>query len=251
MQNWEEGLVSVVTPVHNAEKYIRQTIASVQAQTYPHWEMVVVDDGSTDESTDIVKNAALQDSRIRLIPQKNRGVAEARNRGMQEAKGRYLAFLDSDDLWKPQKLEKQLALLTKKNAGFCYGACDVIDENGEPTGQIRSVPEEITYKKLLWGNVIPCLTVLVDRNITGEFSMPRMGHEDYATWLTVIKELPAAYGINEPLGSYRVNRGSVSANKIRAMRWTWRIYRENQKLPVHKSIFYVLGHGVQAVWKRK
>lgn len=250
MSNWDETLVSVITPMYNAQKYILDTIASVQAQTYSRWEMIIVDDGSADGSVEAVREAAAKDSRIRLIRQENSGVAAARNRGIKAAKGRYLAFLDSDDLWRPEKLERQLALMEKQNCGFCYTACDVINDSGRPTGQVRRVPERITYQKLLWGNVIPCLTVVVDRSMTGEFAMPKMGHEDYATWLTVLKRLPEAWGINEVLGSYRVNSSSVSANKVRAMRWTWRIYRDNQKLPVYKSIFYLMGHGLQAVRKR-
>lgn len=250
MSETEEKLVSVITPLYNAKAYIEKTIASVQAQTYGNWEMIVIDDGSTDGSAELVKKCMEKDERIHLVSQKNSGVAAARNHGMKVAKGRYLAFLDSDDLWKPEKLSRQLAFMEEKDCGFCYSGCDVIDETGKPTGQVRKVPEYLTYQKYLWGNVVPCLTVLVDRTRTGDFEMPAMGHEDYATWLTVVRKLGEAYGINEPLASYRINRGSVSSNKLRAMRWTWHIYRDSQKLPVYKSALYLMGHAIQAVRKR-
>ena len=141
--------------------------------------------------------------------------------------------------------------MKEKQCAFVYGACDVIDENGEAQNKVRHVPEHITYEELLWGNVIPCLTVLVDREKTGPFSMPKMGHEDYATWLTVLKNVKEAYGIDEVLGSYRVNRNSVSGKKLRTIRWTWNIYRKNQKLPVYKSFLYLLGHLTQAARKMR
>jgi glycosyltransferase involved in cell wall biosynthesis len=191
-----------------------------------------------------------QDARIRLIQQENGGVAAARNRGMREAEGQFLAFLDSDDLWKPEKLEYQLAFMREKQCVFSYAACDVIDENGDAVSKVRHVPEKITYNTLLKGNVIPCLTVVLDRNGVEEFSMPKMGHEDYAAWLNILKKIPVAYGTDRVLGSYRVNRKSVSANKLRTIGWTWRIYRENQKLSVFKSIRYLAGHLSQAVRKR-
>ncbi|MGN0428123.1 MAG: glycosyltransferase family 2 protein [Agathobacter sp.] len=248
----EQKLVSIVTPMYQAKRYIRQTIESVQSQTYPDWEMIIVDDCSTDGCAEIVKQMAKKDARIRYICQPNNmGVAQARNTAMEHAKGRYLAFLDSDDLWTGEKLAKQMALMQKENAAFVFAGCEVIDENGNRMHKIRQVPEKITYEKLLWGNVIPCLTVLVDREKTGDFRMPRMGHEDYAAWLTIFKKIKIGYGINEVLGYYRVNRNSVSGRKLRTIRWTWNIYRKNQGLPVVKSFFYLLGHLTQAMRKMR
>lgn len=247
-----QGLVSIITPMYNAERYIEQTIESVQKQTYPNWEMIVMDDLSDDGCAEIVQELARVDARIKYfcVDEKS-GVAKARNAAMQQASGQYLAFLDSDDLWRKDKLERQLTLMQEKNCAFVYGGCDVIDENGKPQNKVRHVPEHITYQEFLWGNVIPCLTVLIDREKTGDFRMPVMGHEDYATWLTLMRGVGEAYGIDEVLGSYRVNRNSVSGNKLRTIRWTWNIYRKNQKLPVHKSFLYLMGHLMQAMRKMR
>ena len=248
----ERGLVSIITPMYNAQKYIEKTIQSVQEQTFLNWEMIVMDDCSTDESAKIVKCMAEKDSRIRYFCNEiNVGVAETRNHAMEAANGQYFAFLDSDDLWVPDKLERQLALLEEKCCAFTYAGCDVIDENGNAIQKVRHVPEYITYKKLLWGNVIPCLTVLIDREKTPPFQMPKIGHEDYATWLTVFKDIGEGYGIDEVLGHYRVNRNSVSGNKLRTIKWTWNIYRNNQGINPVKSVCYLFGHLFQAAKKMR
>lgn len=247
-----QGLVSIITPMYNAKRYIEKTIESVQRQTYQNWEMIVMDDLSEDGCTEIVKEYAAVDARIKYfcVSEKS-GVAKTRNAAMQQATGQYLSFLDSDDLWQPDKLERQIVLMQEKQCAFVYGGCDVIDENGEPQNKVRHVPEHVTYEELLWGNVIPCLTVLVDREKTGDFQMPVMGHEDYATWLNVLKKVSEAYGIDSVLGSYRVNRNSVSGKKLRTIRWTWNIYRKNQKLSVYKSFLYLMGHLMQAARKMR
>lgn len=248
---WNQELVSIITPMYNAGRYIGEAIESVQRQTYPNWEMIIMDDLSDDGSAEIVQEYAKADGRIRYFRETVKsGVAKGRNDAMKLAGGRYLAFLDSDDLWKPKKLEKQLSFLKNRRCAFTYAACDVVDENSVATSKVRHVPPKITYEKLLWGNVIPCLTVLLDREFVGEFSMPEIGHEDYAAWLTIFRKIPAAYGIDEILGSYRINNQSVSANKLRTIGWTWNIYRRNQKLPAYKSFFYLIGHLTQAMRKR-
>lgn len=245
-------LVSIITPMYNASRYIAHTIAAVQKQTYTNWEMIILDDLSEDDGPQIVQEYAAKDERIRYYRADEKcGVAKARNEAIQRAKGRYIAFLDSDDLWKPEKLEKQINFMKEKQSAFSFTACGVIDENGKSLNKVRHVPEQITYEELLHGNVIPCLTVIIDKEQVGEIAMPQMGHEDYATWLTIIKELPEAHGMNETLGYYRVNRNSVSSNKARAVRWTWDIYRKNQKISVVKSAYYLAGHILQAMKKRK
>lgn len=248
----ENELVSVIMPMYNSEKYIAQAIDSVRNQTCTNWEIIVMDDLSTDRSVEIVKEYTHRDGRIRYYQENEKsGVAKARNDAMRQARGRYLAFLDSDDMWMPEKLERQLEFMKEKNAAFVYSGCDVVDENGNDTGKMRNVPEQINYRKLLHGNVIPCLTVLIDKSVTGDFQMPQMGHEDYAAWLTILRQIPDAYGINEPLAMYRENSQSVSANKFRAIKWAWNVYRKNQKLPVYKSVWYLAGHITQALKKRR
>lgn len=246
----EQGLVSIITPMYNAKQYIEATMESVIAQTYENWEMLIVDDGSTDGSDSLVEKYQKKDKRIRYIYQDNEGVSAARNRGIMDARGEFLAFLDSDDLWYPKKLEKQVALMREKGIGFSYTACDVIDAKGRLTGKIRQVPERLRYENYLNGNVIPCLTVMLDRKQVGKVEMPKMGHEDYATWLTVMKDLGEAYGINEVLGSYREMKTSLSGNKFKAVKWTWNVYRKSQHLSVWKSAKYLCGHVMQAVRKR-
>lgn len=247
----KETLVSIITPMYNAGRYVAKTIESVLAQTYPDWEMIIVDDCSTDGCDKIVKEYQDADSRIHYCVQpRNLGVAEARNRAIALAKGRYLAFLDSDDLWKPEKLEKQIMFLQKRQAAFVFSACDVIDGEDRTAGKVRQVPETVTYKDLLRGNVIPCLTVVLDRQKTGDVVMPKIPHEDYAAWLSVLREQRTAYGLMEPLASYRVADTSVSADKRKAMRWTWQIYHDYLKLGTLKSIYCFVNYVAAAVKKR-
>lgn len=250
MQN-KDKLVSIITPLYNGEKYIQKTIESVQNQTYKEWEMIIVDDCSSDHGPDIVLELASQDSRIRYYRNEtNKKAAMTRNRAIELSKGRYIAFLDSDDLWKPDKLEKQIGLLWKKNAAFCYSACEVIDENDVPNGKIRHVPEQLNYKQLLKGNVIPCLTVVLDKEKFSHISMPDIGHEDYATWLNLLRGCGIAYGIDEVLGSYRIVENSLSGNKVTAAKWTWRIYREYLGLSILESSYYFGNYILGAIKKR-
>ena len=250
MQN-KDKLVSIITPLYNGEKYIRKTIESVLNQTYQDWEMVVVDDCSMDRGPDIVLEMASVDSRIRYYRNEtNKKVALTRNRAIELSEGRYIAFLDSDDLWKPDKLEKQIRLMEEQNAAFCYSACEVIDESSAPTGKVRHVPTQMSYKQLLKGNVIPCLTVVLDRKQFSHITMPDIGHEDYATWLALLQRCGIAYGIDEVLASYRVAENSLSGNKITAAKWTWRIYREHLGLPLLESTYYFVNYILGALKKR-
>ena len=247
----EEGLVSVITPMYNAEKLIAKTIESVQAQTYQNWEMVIVDDVSTDGGSKIVGEYAQADSRIRYLRhESNQGVSKTRNTALQNARGQYVAFLDSDDLWKPDKLEKQLAFMKEQGASFCYCACRVIGQDGQSAGKTRYVPPSRNYGELLKGNVIPCLTVVLDRKQIQNIHMPDMPHEDYGAWLDILKTGITAYGLNEVLAEYRVSGGSVSGNKLAAAKWTWDIYRRQQGLGIVKSCLCFGHYVVGAVRKR-
>lgn len=247
----DRELVSVITPMYNAEKYIAKTIESVQAQTYENWEMIIVDDVSTDQSAQIVQQYAAEDTRIKYLRhEKNAGVARARNTALKAAQGRYVAFLDSDDLWKNEKLEKQLLFMQSKGAAFLYTACEIIDENGNVTGKVRHVPASQNYEELLKGNAVPCLTVILDRSQIDKVEMPEIPHEDYAAWLDILKKGITAYGIDEVLAQYRVNNSSLSGNKMQAARWTWDIYRKQQKLGIMKSSYCFVCYIIAAVLKR-
>jgi teichuronic acid biosynthesis glycosyltransferase TuaG len=233
-------LISIITPMYNSSRYITDTIKSVLEQDYENWELIIVDDCSVDNSYEIVQEFAQKDPRIVLIMQKyNQGTAAARNKALSIAKGRFIAFLDSDDLWKPNKLKLQIDFMKSKNIAFSYSAYEKINDRGENLNKLIKVPNKINYKRLLKSNVIGCLTVIIDRNIAGDFKMPKVRYEDYATWLEIIKREKYAYGINESLAIYRVSDNSYSSNKIKALKWTWNIYRKNQKFNRVKSCYYM------------
>lgn len=247
----DEKLISIVTPVYNAQDTIAETIESVLAQTYENWEMILVDDCSTDDSGKIILDYADKDSRIRYFKQEtNQGVANARNTAIGKVKGRYLAFLDSDDLWYRDKLEKQLQFMKENAVVFCYTACEIIDKYGKPTGKTRYVPPKADYEQLLKGNYIPCLTVMIDRKVVYVPKMLSIPHEDYVLWLDILKDLHVAYGINEVLAKYRVNKHSVSSNKIKAAVWTWNIYRNIEQLSFKESCYCFICYLFRAVRKR-
>jgi glycosyltransferase involved in cell wall biosynthesis len=251
-----EGLVSIITPLYNNERYIEGTIRSVLDQTYEQWEMIIVDDASTDGGAAVVRNytdkaSPCYDSRIRYYRNAvNSGVAATRNQAIELAGGRYIAFLDSDDLWQPEKLAKQLALMRETHTGFCYGGCGVIDENGSNLHRDRSVPARIDYRELLKGNQIPCLTVLLDRTVVEHIRMPSIPHEDYATWLDILRtHAITACGVQEVLADYRVGKPSVSSGKGKAARWTWDIYRKYLGLPFWECVYCFCWYAIRALGK--
>lgn len=247
-----EGLVSVIMPMYNAQQYIAMTIDSVIAQTYENWEMIIVDDCSVDGCDEIVKNYIKKDNRIHYYRnEQNMGVAATRNCAIMYARGQYIAFLDSDDLWKPDKLKKQLVLMKNEECSFCYGSCEVINQNGMDIGKTRIVPSTINYRQLLKGNDIPCLTVVIDRGQIPDIIMPQIPHEDYATWLTLLKDYHIiAYGIQDVIAVYRERIGSVSGKKGHAMRWTWNIYRDYLNLSYWQSVVCFVNYMWKAIKKR-
>lgn len=233
-------LVSIITPAYNAEKYISYTIDSVISQTYKNWEMLIVDDCSTDSTKIIVECYAMNDNRIKLITlNENMGVASARNMAIKHAKGSYVAFLDSDDLWSPNKLIIQISYMKNNNYYFTYTDYEFIDSNGIKLNKIISVPKKLNYKNALNGNSIPCLTVVLDKSKINEIYMPNIKHEDYAAWLNILRNNVTAYGINENLAMYRRLSNSLSSNKFKSLLWTWNIYRNNQKLGLFESVRHI------------
>ncbi len=252
-------MISVITPLFNGKKYIIETLESVRNQTCENWEMLIIDDASTDEGPGLVEDYlhVKADERIRLLKnEKNIGAVGSRNRGLSEARGQYICFLDSDDLWDPEKLERQLAYLKEKkttdpHAGFVFSQCRIIDGEGRETGQIRRVDEVVDYKKLLKDNQIPCLTVLIDRQEipTESIQMPDIGHEDYAAWLNILKDGHKAYGLREVLAGYRVNASSLSGNKKTAARWHYEVLK-SQQLSHFSLIYYMICYVIAAINKR-
>ena len=230
-------MVSVIIPSYNSEKYIGETLASVCAQTYADFEVLVMNDCSQDRTAEIVEKYAQKDSRIHLINLPgNKGVSHARNQGVRMASGEWIAFLDSDNKWTKDKLEKQLKRqesVNLKNKGttdpdFLFTGSSFIDEDGKPLASVLHVPEHVDFSELLKQNIISCSSVLIRRSLMQKYLMPCSDrfHEDFATWLTILKnEKIEAYGLDEPLLVYRVTRSSRSGNKCKAACMTFRAYR--------------------------
>lgn len=219
-------IVSVVIPFYNAVSTLGQAIASVQAQTRPDWEALLVDDGSTDGSVDVAKRAVAMDPRLRLLhPPTRLGAAGARNLGIQSARGRYIGFLDADDLWLPQKLELQVPKLLA-GAPIVFSSYRRIDLNGRPMSEVRA-RSRVRYRDALGGNPIGCLTGIWDRARFPQARMPDLPLcEDYAFWLSLLREGAEASGLPEVLAEYRVSPHSRSARKLRAARGTWQVLRQ-------------------------
>ena len=221
-------MVSIIMPAYNAEKYIEQAVRSVMMQTYKGWELIVIDDGSVDETATILANLAAFDDRIVFLQnEKNRGVSYTRNRAISLAKGEWIAFLDSDDIWRPEKLEKQLELLAKNpQAVICYTASSFVDDDGNPYRYVMPAIEKLTYNVLLRKNLMSCSSVLIRTQIMQMIEMPNDNmHEDYFVWLTVLRRYKVAYGINEPLLIYRLCNNSKSSNRIKSTKMLFRSYR--------------------------
>lgn len=244
------NLVSIITPAYNAEKYISNTIESVISQTYQNWEMLVVDDCSVDRTKNIIKDYSIRDNRITIIAlDENKGVAYARNIAINHARGKYIAFLDSDDLWYPDKLTIQINYMEENNYYFTFTDYEFIDINGQKLNKVINVPKKVDYKDALYSNSIPCLTVVLNKDIIKEIHMPSIRHEDYAAWLNILKNNITAYGINKNLAMYRKLNNSLSSNKLKSMLWTWNIYRDSQKLGLFNSMKYISVYIVKNIIK--
>jgi teichuronic acid biosynthesis glycosyltransferase TuaG len=247
----ENYLVSIITPAYNCSDYISQTIESVLAQTYTNWELLIVNDKSTDNTEDIINEYLTKDNRIRLINHEmNSGPAVARNTALEEARGRFIAFLDSDDVWKKEKLEKQIGYMLKNNYGFTFTAYEFMKLSNSDTTRIIEVPTSIDYKQNLKNTIIGCLTVIIDREIIGDFRMPLIRiAQDHSTWLLILKKGHYAYGLNESLAEYRRSPGSLSGNKIKALKGEWENYRDVIKIPLIKRCYYFSWYVFNAIKK--
>jgi len=248
--------VSIVVPVYNAENFIQATISMVQAQTFEDWEMIMVEDGSTDDTREILQDMMENtlDRRLKVIflDDNKDGPAPARNAGVEAATGRYIAYLDADDVWKRDKLEKTLKFIQEKEAGFVFTAYEFGDEKANPTGRVVSVPETLSYKKALSRTVIFTSTVMFDTTkISKDFiKMPVVASEDTATWWNILRNGHVAYGLNEVLAIYRRPAKSLSSNKGKAIVRIWNLYRNVEKLSVIKSGWYFCGWAVRATLRR-
>lgn len=244
------SLVSIITPSYNSEKYIASTIESVLNQTYESWELIIIDDKSPDNANKIIESYSKKDNRIKHIKLlENAGPANARNKAISEAQGKYIAFLDSDDIWLPQKLEKQISLMEEEGLLLSYSAYHTIDENGTRINT-RNVKEYIDYTDMLKSNHIGNLTGIYKCSELGKVYMDNVGHEDYTLWLKIMKKIGSTRGIVEPLAEYRVFSNSISANKFKAMSWTWNIYRNVVGLNLFSSSYYFLHYVYYSLKKR-
>jgi teichuronic acid biosynthesis glycosyltransferase TuaG len=242
------SLVSIIMPAYNSEKYIASSIESVLRQSWQDWKLLIVDDGSHDTTLEIIRKYAGGDDRITVFSTEgNLGAAKARNLAIQYATGRFIAFLDSDDLWKARKLEKQIAFMQMHNLAFTFTSYDRIDELGNLIN-LHYVEKPVTYHDLLKTCVIGCLTGMYDTKKLGKVYMPDIRkRQDFGLWLRILKRVDAAYPISESLAQYRVRSGSVSANKLMAAKFTWSIYRDVEKLGLWHSAYYFVQYAAHGV----
>ena len=249
--------VSIIVPVHNAGDYIANTIKMVEAQTYTNWELILVDDASTDDSVEKITSAIeessfSQEHFVLILKNKNEKAAAARNTGLDRASGRYIAFLDADDVWLPEKLQKELEFMKKERASFVFTSYEFGDEEAKPTGKIVHAPEKLDFKHALSRTVIFTSTTLFDtRHLDKKLIyMPLIESEDTATWWSILKTGVIARGLDESLVIYRRPAHSLSSNKLVAIKRIWRLYREIAGLNVFSSCINLVGWAYRATARR-
>lgn len=248
----EKEKVSIIVPMYNAEKFIGKTIESVLSQTYENWEMLIMNDVSTDNSLAVVSEFAKKDGRIKVVnTEKNMGVVKGRNHLIDLANGKYIAFLDADDYWHSQKLEKQVQFMEEKNAGISCTEYTRVRENGEKINEVV-IKSEISYTDMLKNNYLGCLTVMYNVEKVGKRYFKELEkNEDYVLWLEIVKDVKTIFGLKENLAYYRVLDNSRSSNKAKTAKVRWEIYRKVEKLSLLKSVYYFLHYAVRAVLKSK
>ena len=235
-------LVSIVTPAYNAHRFIGECIESVIAQSYQNWELIIIDDGSTDETVDIIQQYVNRDYRIILFSNEiNIGASKSRNIAIKEAKGDYIAFLDSDDIWLPKKLEIQMELMDRESIAMCYSNYEIIDEDGYVINQFKA-PIKVNYQDMLRTSYVGTLTTIYSIKKLGKIYFKEVGHEDYLLKLEILKKIDYAIGVDEPLAQYRIVKNSLSRNKIKSAIWQWKIYRDVEKISLFQSIKYFISY---------
>lgn len=236
-----DGLISIIMPTYNCAEFIGETIESIQAQTYDKWELVIVDDKSTDNTAEVVKRYADRDNRIiykRL--KENSGAAVARTVSMKLAKGRYMAFCDSDDLWVPGKLEKQLTFMENSGHAFTCTAYSQIDEKGNSLNRVIKPREKCDYNRLLLDCPVGNSTVMYDVSVMGKFKVPNIRkRNDDALWLQMLKKEKYIWGMNDVLMKYRIRSNSISSNKLKVIKYHWILYRDIEHLSIARSLFHI------------
>lgn len=247
-----KDMVSIVVPVYNVDKYIETTIEKVLKQTYTNWELLLINDCSNDKSAEKIQTY-LSNPRIRLIEQpSNQGAARARNRGIREARGRYLSFLDADDIWESEKLEKQIAFMEEKQASFSFLSYEFADEEGTGNGKIAHVPAILNYREALKNTIIFTSTVMFDLEKIQKdmIMMPEVKSEDTATWWKILRNGYIANGLDEVLVRYRRPAKSLSSNKFAAIQRIWNLYRNVEKLSLPYSAYNFIFYAVRTTLRR-
>ena len=243
--------LSIIMPCYNSALYIRESIESFLSQRFKNWELLIIDDCSIDNSAEIIKHYCIKDHRIKYFKTDYPSGSPAlpRNIGLENAVGRYIAFLDSDDIWLPDKLIKQFPLFLKESVAIVYSNYEKISNKGIRTHRAICAPTQVNYQKLLNGNVIACSTAMYDTEKTGVVRFQNFGHEDYIFWLSILKKGYIAENTNEVLALYRENINSVSYNKKRAIQWTWHIYRNIEKLSLLSCIYHFINYSTKGLLK--
>ncbi|MBA0882272.1 glycosyltransferase family 2 protein [Flavobacterium undicola] len=238
----ESALVSVIIPTFNSEKYISDTIISVQNQTYQNWEILLVDDGSTDTTQTII-TTFLTDKRIQFYPlEKNSGTGVARNYGVSKAAGKYISFLDADDLWKPEKLEKQVNFMQMKNLPFTFSFYDCIDEQGNSLNRRIEAPRNLSYRQLFFCNYVGNLTGIYDVEYFGKISISNIRkRQDWMHWLTILKKIKIAKPVPESLAFYRIRENSLSTSKTALIQYNFAVYRQFYGFNLVVSMLCMIG----------
>lgn len=242
-------LVSIIMPLFNSERFVLQAVDSVISQKYPMWELLIIDDASTDSSLSMLEKYKA-DERITVITLKENSGSpvKPRNLGIKHANGQLIAFIDSDDVWLPEKLNMQVEQLMKTGAHIVCSGYWVIDEKGQRIGQFR-VPEKVTYSDLLRHNTIGCLTAMYDSSVIGKNYFPECGHEDYALWLKILSDHDWVHGVNQPLAEYRIRSNSISSNKLKNLSFFWHIYRHRERFSIIKSVIRCFIYFTNAIGK--
>lgn len=230
--------VSILMPLYNCASSLARSVGSVRAQTYQGWELLLIDDGSSDGTADLAQKLAADDRRIRVLTMPaNKGAAAARNHGLEHAKGRYIAFLDADDRWRPEKLQRQLQFMKRHDAALSFTAYSRVGDQGALKERVPAMAV-VTYNTLLKRNIIGCLTAIYDSKQVGKIPMPELWRQhDFALWLQIVRQSGPAYGLDEDLAIYQVASGSLSGNKLAGALDNWRIYRRLEKLTLLKSLW--------------
>ncbi|MBN8565959.1 MAG: glycosyltransferase family 2 protein [Flavobacteriales bacterium] len=236
------ALVSIITPTFNSAKYIAETIQSVQNQTYSNWEMIIVDDASSDETVQIIESYSKKDVRIKnIIFEDNKGAGIARDTAVKISKGKYIAFLDADDIWKVNKLEKQLNFMKKNELYFTFSFYECIDEDGVLLNKLIQCPQNLSYRQLYFCNYVGNLTGIYDVDFFGKISISHVRkRQDWIMWLTILKKIKIAYPVQESLALYRIRKNSISSSKLDLIKYNYKVYREHHNCNVFVAIISII-----------